>query len=303
MPILRRRELEKRIRSLRYSMPDITIRGWDWDSKPVRSPINLGLGVSELSNRYCESMRDIYLRRILKVKPKISPAAYRGILYHETISRAITDSKRFIFEKDMVPGYEIVEELLSKADLVIKEISTEIGTNFELEGAYNWLDEAIKLYKYVILQVAASVDRVLSKHPWVDLDSLVAMAIPPVTERIVDGGLIGLSSQLRVDLYSEGNVVTDIKTGEPRPFHRLSPTGYALALEADQEIPIDFGVIAYVRVGKWPTFRYDVFPISDELRLEFLTLRDEAIAIVENAEDPGKPANCPDSCPFKEVCP
>ncbi len=308
MPILRRRELEKKIRSIRLNAPPAKIRGWDWDSPPVRPPLNLGLGVSELASRYCETMRDIYVRRVLNLKPKFSFAMVRGIIYHEVISKAITDSKRFLFNSGPAPGHEVVERLLPEAPEVVRAITADLDANVseenetggDLEGL---IDEAVRLYKYVVVQVASNVDRILSKHPWVDLDSLVAMSVPPITERLVDGSLIGLSQQLRVDLYSEGSVVTDIKTGEPRDFHRLAPTGYALALEADQEVPVDFGIIAYVKVGKWPTFRYEVFPITDELRTEFLTLRDEAIAIISNEEDPGKPLRCPDSCPFREVCP
>ncbi len=304
MPILRRRELEKRIRSLRLSSPPAKIRGWDWDSSPVRPPLNLGLGVSELAGRYCDTIRDIYVRRVLHLRPRLSFAAMRGIIYHKAISRAITDSKRFIFNSGMIPGHEVVEKLLPEAPRIVKELISDLDVKLESNNEINGLlDEAIRLYKYVIIQVAGNADRILSKHPWVDLDSLVAMSVPPITEMVIDGSLIGLSQQLRVDLYSEGSVVADIKTGEQRSFHRLAPTGYALALEADQEAPIDFGIIAYVRVGKWPTFKYDVFPITDELRTEFLSIRDETIAIISNEEDPGKPVRCPDSCPFREVCP
>ncbi len=299
MPILRRRELEKRIRALRMDLPPIRVRGWHWDSPPVKPPLNLGLGVSEIASRYCETMRDIYLRRVLGRRPALSSHAVRGILFHEAISRAITDSKRLLFSRGITPGYSIVEGLLPPAWETVRSILSELGS----DESSDLLEEAVKLYKYVIVQVAASVDRVLSKHPFIDLDSLVAMAIPPITERVVDGSLIGLGRQLRADLYSEGGVVVDIKTGERRDFHRLAPTGYALAIEADSESPVDFGIIAYVRVNGWPTFTYDVFPITDELRTEFLTLRDEAIAIVANEEDPGRPASCPESCPFREVCP
>ncbi len=300
MPILRRRELEKRIRSLRLDLPPIKIRGWDWDTPPVKPPLNLGLGVSEIASRYCETMRDIYVRRVLRRRPEVTLPAIKGSLFHEAISRAITDSKRLLFSEGIVSGYSIVEELLPRSSEAITSILEGMKVR---EAPYQMVEEAVKLYKYVVVQVAASVDRILSKHPFIDLDSLTAMAIPPITERVVDGSLIGLGRQLRVDLYSEGGVVVDIKTGERRDFHRLAPTGYALALEADSEMPIDFGIIAYVRVDGWPTFSYDVFTITDELRTQFLELRDEAIALVANEEDPGRPVSCPDTCPFREACP
>ncbi len=296
MPVLRKRELEKRIRSLRVDMGPVKVRGWDWDSPPVRPPYDVRLGVSEVASRYCETMRDIFVRRVLGRKGVMTPHATRGVLFHETVAKAITDAKRFLFREGVTPGYKMLEELLVRSTDSVKSI-------MEGEVPLDLFEEAVSLYKYIVVQIASEVDRVLSKHPYIDLDSLVAMSIPPVAERVVDGSLIGLGSQLRVDLYSEGGVVVDIKTGERRDFHKLSPTGYALAIEADIEMPVDFGVIAYVRVDKWPVFRYEVFPITDELRIQFLSLRDEAMAIVANAEDPGRPERCPETCPLREVCP
>ncbi|MEM1554903.1 MAG: type I-A CRISPR-associated protein Cas4/Csa1, partial [Thermoproteota archaeon] len=144
-----------------------------------------------------------------------------------------------------------------------------------------------------------------SKFPHIDVDSLVNQAVPPIVERKVDGSLIGLSKELSVDVYTPAYAVADIKTGEVRDFHPYAPTGYALALEADEEVAVNFGMIIYVKLTPQrpvPTINTKLFLIGDELRREFLEIRDEAFEIVANARDPGKPTVCPDYCPYYPVC-
>lgn len=289
---------EKRIRYLRRNSQPIRVRGWNWESPPVKPTIKIGFGVSELASRYCETMRDIYLRRVLSIKPEMTPLMLRGIVFHETVSRVITDVKKFLFSKGVTPGYEMASELMQESESRVDCLLGELNVRDP-----DLRKDALALYKFFLIQLAAEVDRTLAKHPRIELDSLVFNSLPSITERVVDGSLIGLGKQIRVDLLLEGGIVVDIKTGEPRDFHRLGPVGYALALEADSGIPVDIGVIMYVRVDDWPVISYDIFDLGDELRIEFLSLRDEATAIVSNSEDPGKPFSCSENCPFKEVCP
>jgi len=49
--------------------------------------------------------------------------------------------------------------------------------------------------------------------------------MPPIMERKVDGSLVGLSKELSVDMYEPGGMLIDLKTGEPRAFHRYSLAG------------------------------------------------------------------------------
>ncbi|MEM3870679.1 MAG: type I-A CRISPR-associated protein Cas4/Csa1 [Candidatus Korarchaeum sp.] len=287
---------EKRIRFLRQNLQPIRVRGWNWESPPVKPVLNMGFGVSELTSRYCGTMRDVYVRRVLGRRPSATPLMLRGVVYHEAISRAITDVKRFLFSNGISTGHSLLEALLPRAEDSVTQLLNELRTEEE-----SLRKDASTLYRFVVIQLAAEVDRTLSKHPNIELDSLVFNSLPHISERVVDGSLIGLGKQIKIDLLLEG-IIIDIKTGEPRDFHRLGPVGYALALEADSGTPVDIGAVMYVRVDRWPLISYDIFEISDELRLEFLSLRDEASAIVANSEDPGRPISCSDSCPFWEVC-
>ncbi|MGQ9691120.1 MAG: CRISPR-associated protein Cas4 [Thermoproteota archaeon] len=38
--------------------------------------------------------------------------------------------------------------------------------------------------------------------------------------------------------------------GEIRGFHEYAPTGYALAIEADEETAVNFGMVIYVKLPK-----------------------------------------------------
>jgi CRISPR-associated protein Csa1 len=45
-----------------------------------------------------------------------------------------------------------------------------------------------------------------------------------------------------------------------------------------------------------------VYFIGDELRREFIEMRDEAINVIHNNMDPGKPPTCPSYCIYYNVC-
>jgi len=118
----------------------------------------------------------------------------------------------------------------------------------------------------------------------------------------VNGQMLGLSRELRVDVYL-GKLIAELKTGEKRSFHRYALAGYALAIEADREQPVDYGLIIYlsieddlVKIGR------EIYFIGDELREEFLQMRDEAFEIVESGRDPGIQIDCPRYCIYFSVC-
>jgi CRISPR-associated protein Csa1 len=168
---------------------------------------------------------------------------------------------------------------------------------------FGLLRECINLYRFLIVQAGAKLDMALAKYPHSDADGLLSVAVPPVTERKVDGTLVGLAGELSVDIYTPFNAIADLKTGEIRSFHPYTAAGYALAIEAEENFPVDYGFVVYLRMeGEVPTFRLRYFVVGDELRREFLEIRDEAYEIVSSGRDPGMPARCPTYCPYHPVC-
>jgi len=140
------------------------------------------------------------------------------------------------------------------------------------------------LYRYLILQASSYLDKSISIGKYIDIDDIVSRVVPSIVEKHVDGSPLGLSSNLRIDMMLDNNIVLDIKTGEYRDFHKYTLAGYALAVEADLEKPIDFGVITYLSIKDgFVKVVNDFYYIDDELRREFIAIRDEAMEILKSS--------------------
>jgi CRISPR-associated protein Csa1 len=253
-------------------------------------------------------MRDVYLRRVLNVKPPPSVKMARGIVLHAVNRESISAVKRLLFSGEVESGSELVEDLLplardvadraiTEAEVHLAKLSDDVKDQLRVEAS--------AFFRFLAVQAAARVDQAISKYPHSDVDSIISVAVPPVVERKVDGSLVGLSRELSVDIYTPFNAIADLKTGEVREFHPYAATGYALAMEAEEGIPVDFGFVIYVQIEPLrlvPSFRLRYFVIGDELRREFLELRDEAYEVVSVGRDPGKPPKCPDYCPYYVIC-
>ena len=125
-----------------------------------------------------------------------------------------------------------------------------------------------------------------------------------IVERIIDGSRIGLSNKLMIDAFEPGNVLIEFKTGKEEYFHRIALAGYALALESETNIPSDYGILIYIRLNgePCPKILAKSVLIDEELRREFLDLRDQALSIILNEKDPGLPNQCHPQCPYKSYC-
>ncbi|MBS7612288.1 type I-A CRISPR-associated protein Cas4/Csa1 [Candidatus Bathyarchaeota archaeon] len=313
MFFLDRLDLDRRFKLLRRELEargvNEELRGWCFDSPPVEPPSrSVLLSVSELAGRYCQTMRDIYLRRVLNIRPPPSIKMARGIVLHVVNRESLSAVKRLLFSSEVLSGSDLVEDLLPLSrEIIDKSI-------FEAENLLAKLDadvknqlrtEALAFFRFLAVQAAARVDQAVSKYPHSNVDSLISIAVPPVVERKVDGSLVGLSRELSVDIYTPFNAIADLKTGEVREFHPYAATGYALAMEAEEGVPVDFGFVIYVQVNlskMVPSFKLRYFVIGDELRREFLELRDEAFEVVSLGRDPGRPSKCPSYCPYYAVC-
>ena len=305
--------MDRRFRLLRRELEargvSEELRGWSFDSPPVEPPSrSILLSVSGLAGRYCRTMRDIYLRYVLNVRPPPSVKMARGIVLHAVNRESLSTVKRLLFSGNVRSGSELVEDLLpltgkiaeeaiSESERVLVKLSEDVKSQLRVEAS--------AFFRFLVVQAAARVDQAISKYPHSDVDSIVSVAVPPVVERKVDGSLVGLSRELSVDIYTPFNAIADLKTGEVREFHPYAATGYALAIEAEEGVPADFGFIIYVQINlsrMVPSFRLRYFVIGDELRREFLELRDEAYEIISLGKDPGKPPKCPNYCPYYGVC-
>lgn len=303
-----RYQIDKFIRKIRSYDIQISdeLRGWNWNNDILSPPSDeIYLGVSELANRYCPTYRDIYLRRVVRRPAPITFKTVRGWIYHAISSRTLTLVKSYIYNSGVRPGHILYKDIVKRERKFVTTIMKEFNVgNYLNDKEYRELyDNGKILFRYLVLQAASYLDKVVSSEKYIDLDDIVNKVVPSMVEKHVDGSPLGLSSNLRIDMMLDNNVVLDIKTGEVRDFHRYTLAGYALAVEADLEKPVDFGVITYLSIEDgFVKVRNDFYFIDEELRREFITIRDEAMEIIESGIDPGKPPKCPSYCIYYPVC-
>ena len=291
--MLTRHELVKGLRKLhpiraRDPVPE-ELRGWNYHAPPVRPRAYLGLSIWEAAYRYCDSKRDLYMRRVVKAKGDYDrPQLSYGNSIHRVVARASRDAR------DIVMGSEnpvdALPTLLSEAKAVADEICG---------SSSGYSEFCRKLYSYLILMWSAEIVKARVSYGG---DALGW--IPWISEIRVDGTAVGLSDRLSIDAVMDLSLILEIKTGYRQYFHRVGLAGYALAVESSLEIPIDYGALIYINgfhSGE-PEIRVDTVYISPELRKEFIDQRDEAIEIIMSGSDPGLASECPNTCPFLEAC-
>lgn len=277
----------RRLHWLRQRDPvELGLRGWSWDNPPLRPRAYFGLGVSEVAYRYCETARDVFLRRVRRLEFKPSPQMRIGSIVHSVFHAAAWDVRRLLVNG--LDSWRVYEELAGKARERLIEL---IGGD-----GISW---AVSFYKYLVLGWASEAARVEALY-----GGEAVTWLPWFTEVRVDGSSLGLSNNLRVDALAEGGVVVEVKYGKPLEFHKTGLAGYALALESQLEVPVDYGILVYVNgipEGK-PRISYEYVYIDNHLRHEFLEKRDEIIDMLETQREPPRQPSCPKTCPFYEYC-
>lgn len=254
----------------------------------------------EVANSYCPTDRDLYLRRVERVKTQPSAAMVRGRVLHGSLVATLTGAKRAIFGKGVANYQAIFHALLNSP------VERHNYQSNQIAGADQAaLEKEISILSaFEAARIVARIQEILTKQPFIGEDSLVALAIPVITEQKLDGTFLGLSSTLSADaLTFAESIVLDVKFGEPRPFHRLSTTGYALVMESLYEFPVNIGCIVY---GEFRDdrllVRRDLHIIDDELRQWFIEQRDQKMRLVTEEIAPPVADVCPPICPYYTVC-
>jgi len=278
-------------------------RGWSWDRPPMAPPYeDITLSISEIAGQYCETGRDIYLRRVEGVRRPPNPRMIRGTVLHRVVEEVVTRAKVIIYSEGKVPGHHLVQRLMQESDSFIDKLLSTWKIDEKVKEDLR--SKALSLWKFEAWQIGANLDRISSSQREVGLDALVNMAIPFVVEYKLDGSFLGLSGGLRVDAISPMGVVLDLKTGSRTSFQELYTTGYALVLEALYEVPYDVGCLVNLDFSPHgtPIIKRWFHMIDAPLRQQFIEERDEKMRIVAEQEDPGVPERCPRDCSFIDVC-
>ena len=263
------------------------LRGWAWDRFPVKPRGFFGLGISEVAYRYCDTFRSVWLRRRLGVRGVVykgSPVWW-GRVVHEIIDYAARDVREIVLRG--YPIHRAYEELSANAWRRAREV-----------GAPD--RKVVDFYRSMVLIFLSQHLSMTTIHWGEGVGS-----IPFFTEYRIDGTPLGLSNQLRIDALTESNIIIEFKYGVNGNAidHRVGLAGYALALESELELPVDFGLLIYISKIDWnPKIRVEPVFIDDYLRREFLENRDEAIDVLMRAQPPEYASNCNRNCPLWEYC-
>lgn len=274
------RELRK-LHIRRFQEPiDEELRGWNWDRPPLRPRAYLGLSVSEVAS-YCATRRDTWLKRVVKASPGSNDTLKVGLLVHELIHKTIKHVRKYISvnENPWDAYRDVVEEVIGTAEIP--------------ESIKDWTTQ---LVKYIAIQLIAEAS-------WSSVGDGINPWLSWISEVRVDGSLLGLSKNLRVDALTGSNIAVDFKFSKPYENHKLMVTAYAMALEANLEVPVDYGLIIYVNgVGSSLNIKVESLYISSYLRKDFIDSRDEVIDMILSEREPPRATLCNPVCPLKNYC-
>jgi len=281
------REL-KLVRGMRADVGE-ELRGWRWGEPPVAPPpLGVRLSVSEIVGGYCESRRDLYLRRVLRVRAEPNGSMKFGAYIHEVFRRSLIGLRRLV-EEGAASGWELIRRFDGEA--LAREAAEAVGAEPDPRG--------VELARFLAVQVAARVDEVASRSG-ADPLSVAARAVPLLAEYVVDGRPLGLTL-VRADAVVHGAVL-EVKVGERSDRHALALAGYALAIEADEEVPVDAGLLVYISFNGGVKLRAVPVPVGEGLRREFLEERNRLMELVHSGADPGVSPNCDGRCPLYAHC-
>lgn len=265
------------------------LRGWSWFQPPLKPYYgDVKLPMYAVSSKYCPTGRDVYLRNVENVRPKLGPKVALGKMFHGVVSdclQAFLQRKSLDFETWWL---KIRWEEIPEKPENVKEPSREV-------------------WKFVSKLCEARLAEVSSRQPYASEYDVIASALPFLVEHRISGELLGLSGILSLDCYDYLHAIMfDLKVNdERREWYRLSPVGYALVFESVHETPVDICCVVYLNVRKGKvSVQKDLFFADDELRQWWIEERDKKLEIVAERRDPGKPerSQCLESCMFFDAC-
>jgi len=276
---------EEKKRLLRGTIPrarklgvDDTLRGWSWSSPPLLSPYEVPLGLSEVANAYCPTGHDVYARRVLDTEPEPNEEMILGGALHGALRAWIVHAKKTLYARGAGNPEEAMREIRAFPDPDLSEARAIVS--YETDAIEFRLREA------------------LSQFPRIGTDALVAQVLPITLGQMLDGSFLGLSRHLSTDLLNLGEpcVFNIIFNDQKRDFHPLTLAGYALVLEAVYEFPVDVGVTVYANMEDRLHIEREFTTLGDELRMEFVEVRDEKQRTVADELDPGPCEGCEEWC-------
>ncbi|MCK4260994.1 MAG: type I-A CRISPR-associated protein Cas4/Csa1 [Halanaerobiales bacterium] len=304
MYFLTKEEREKLIKGIlpksRRMYVSDELRGWNWNRPPLENIYNQSLTLFEVTNRYCETGRDLFMKKVEMIKVEPSYKMQEEMLFNKILNHLIKNTKRAIYVHEI----KNIDKAMAEISSVNIDYVNSLVETYD-ESLKPELEEKIQtLWDFESNRINFRLQDTLAKHPDIEEDSLLAQAIPVTVEHRLDGSFIGLNNYLSVDAFSFiESILFEVKYEEPKLFHRLKVTGHALAMEALTSLPVNIGCIVYPKFKNGRlTVSKEFHMIDDELRQWFIEERDHKMRMIYEEIDPGKSQNCPKDCPYMDVC-
>ena len=233
--------LKKLIPSTRERGIAEDLRGWNWHCSELSPPHDILMPVWEVSDRYCETGRDTYLRHVQKVSVPASEEMVAGRIYHQAMAELYPTAKRLIYKEGMSICAELPGILMERLDDAIVEANEQLSqTKFSpsAEAGQSVSDNLRKLWSFEVSRIVSSIFAYLAKYKYLSDDSLINHALPFVVEHKLDGKYLGLSRNLSADAINMGGMlICDLKTGQRGTFIGSLPPAMPWSMRAFMRFP------------------------------------------------------------------
>ncbi len=274
------------------------MRGWSWSEPPLLYPYDFLLSASDLGSGFCETGRYVYMKYVAREREVPGWRLRRGSLIHAVLSEVSRVAKSLILQ-GVLDVEDFRGRFVEAGECILGRFRSEFSD-------LRWVDELFRLlWMRAADAYSSGLARARARSPYMTADGLAFMTVPFITEFPVDGSLVGLSRTLRIDVLLHPNIVAEVKTRGWHPDYELGVASYALAIESQYEVPVNYGIVLLVKVdakSKDLKVYERVVRLSDRVRQRFIDVRDSYARIVEESMDPGRPRSCSPDCPFIKAC-
>ena len=241
-----------RVKVLNIGDLPIEVRGWSQDVREVA--FEYLPTVSEVFTP-CLTHRDVYIRRVLNIQPRVNDALAIGRLLHEAYLAPFRLLNR-------ASRGSVIDELAELKAKILNDLPGEVAE-----------------FGKVVFEEASRVvmDVIYDGYP-----------LPISVEPQLEGSIIGFSDGIKPDLLV-GLIPVEVAVTDNQDYiarKELALTAYALAIEAYLGNPVNYGILIVLN----PTLRsiqYRQVILSDPLRRSVLRERDEVARIVARKDGPG----------------
>jgi len=286
----------------------IDVRGWDIESNKAD---DIEPNISDISNNFCETNRDVYLKEVEGIEPKPNEAMVKGSVCHSIIKYIFEHGKKF--QRGKLDKQKIIKKAkkIAQSEKRFEEIlweNDQLNKIEDLSKIQNvpYDDLLTELFEWSSKIIENEIEHI--EDNWTSIEGNILQL--KKIEEFVDGRGLGMGWG-RIDLIGkieDDIIIFDLKTGKPYKenwYSKLQIAGYALAFENKEGIPVDLGGLIFPlddeKLPRSTPFK-DFFYINNELRKSLLKRKEKIINILKKDSPPKKAKKGCKWCSLKGEC-